>query len=421
MGILAVTMTRGLHAVPRFLGTLCPMALVLVGTLLTGLVLVAAVAWPSIASIAARRPPASGYRGVSELLKYATVLLTALSLPPLATAGLTAAGVATHQAQWQLYGDRVVLRMSPSLDEAAFQEAKSGIAALVAGEESSGEAAFVYVLPPEVMAGLAVPGFDAVVLTNDAYLDQILVANGLLLAPADPASAREVESFLAPERELWERTPGAVESATRQLTVPEGRALPALTGTGLAQLELIDRPLILSVPTLSGAYDDDFIGSVVSSGNVMFSDPASVLNQVSARGLDDLVLSVDRAADSGLLQGQSAGQQAANRVLAIALIMASLAVSSAVAASIHALTHARRHFALRTGGRSWSHILRARLMKETAVATLLAAGAGATLHALGQEYAWTAVAAVLLYLAVSVPVHLAAVRRAFDLAVDRSL
>ncbi|GAA1346744.1 hypothetical protein [Falsarthrobacter nasiphocae] len=412
---LLVGLLRGQGALASFAApaavTLCGVAVATAASLL----LVGALTRPSLAIIASRRPPVSGHAAVGGLVKAASVLLVALTLPSTATSIATAAGMSAQNAQWRVMGESVSLRVAFESEE-LFQEIMGDVAAFTGEQDKAGKALLSTSVPPTVTDEGGLGQHDGVFIVNRAYLNRVSRETGARFIPASPdtlgpQSSKDLANSLA----LWVRGTSRGASGISYLTVDPAvpRPVAAVSGTGNATLVTAQRPLLLTVDSIPDVFNPSFIGSIISQSGLVFMDAQSALTGIEKHGLQPYVLSVDRVADQGLERSQSEAYKAANRAFALALILLALIAGTVLSARVHCLLDRDRLFPRRIGGAAWTAVLRQRFVTEALVGILCAGLAFAVHAALDTPFAWAALLAVLVFAAVTVPAHLAAAQSVF--------
>jgi lipid-A-disaccharide synthase-like uncharacterized protein len=169
-------------------------------------------------------------------------------------------------------------------------------------------------------------------------------------------------------------------------------------------LDINRRPLILVVNDLA-QFDDAFLASAVSRGNVIFTDPVRMGELLKERDMGTEVLSVDRIADLGLYDAQSKQRNAQLGAGAIALAVLALIMCVSVTAWIFALLRRRRWFVQHTAGKSWGSILLPRLLWEATASLLFGAVMALSFAALDPSSIGISGFAPLVYLAVTWLLH----------------
>ncbi len=410
LGALLVGILRG----PGSLASFASPAVAAVGAVVlataASLLLVGVMTRPSLALIAARRPPLNGHSAAGELVKAAAVLLVALSLPTAAASVAAAAGVSAQNAQWKIMGQSVGLRVAFG-SEGAFQSTMEDVVQFTREQDTAGKALLATAVPPNVTQRGGLGEHDGIFIVNRAYLDRVSRETGTRFRPASPEtlgaqSADDLRESLA----LWargtSRGAGGITHLTLDPTTPE--PLSAVSSTGDGTLITAKRPLLVVVDSITDVFNGSFIGSIISQNGIVFTDAPSALAGIEKHGLQPYVLSVDRVADQGLERSQSEASKAASRAFALALILLALLAGTVLSARVHCLLDRDRIFPRRISGAPWSSVLRRRFVKEGLLAALCAGVAFAVHALLGTPYSWTALLSVVAFAAVTLPAHAAA-------------
>lgn len=417
LGVIAVALLRADHAVSRFLWTSVPFLLAFLLLLVVTFAAMTLIAAPTAEVIAQRRSGILAYRSLSEALKLVAIALTAVSLPIFTSAAMTSLGSSTNASYWKVFGDDVSLRILTASED-SYQATEPRLAQLVGRAESSHEALLNYRLSPESSPA---SDFDGVVLTNTAYLDQVRESLGAdLESVAGDSAADAAVAGLSENLSMWCARACSASDFELFTTAPDA-VFPALDGAGDAELALLHHPLVLNTDRIAGVYRPDFIGPLLTSGNIVFSSGSSVSRSVDELGLGNVVLSIDRVADTGLQQGQSDYERAGAQIVGIALLLMALVLSSAIAAQVYIATIARRVFVCRCAGMSWPRVLERRLVYEAAAVCVCAALAFIYGTVQGVQYSWTVFVAPVLYLLISYPAHVVAGQTMFDRSVLRKV
>jgi hypothetical protein len=391
---------------------------------------VAALTWPTVAGIASRKPPERSFHLLSEALKALTLILV-VSLLPVAGASIsTAVALANRADQWALLSDQAVLRIAGGSEDQFAEEAQR-MTQFVTDAEQDDASAFAYAFPSESDPTLRADGIDGFVLTSPSFLAEVFPAVGDAPTAENPLGAAgtvvpftslpaSMTDALRGSFELWTRSGDANELVrnARFFRYDDAAPFPGITGKN-AEMDDSTSPLVAVIDRPTEVFDADFIGSVITSGNIMF-DAAWVQEHLPSSAVSDLVLSVDRASDEGVAAAASSRQTAAMQTFSLALVLLALLMSVAVSAWIYALTRARRIFVERTAGWTWIRVLRARLVGECALALTAAAAMFVTLTVVGASQLWWMLLAIPFFVILTTLLHRQAVRAMFRARVARS-
>ncbi|MBN9131541.1 hypothetical protein ACKLTP_07015 [Paenarthrobacter ureafaciens] len=365
---------------------------------------------PTVRDIAARRPSERGSWVISEVLKVAAVVIVA-AIVPTAAGVVTNASAATAQgALWESMGDSVTVRVANRLGDAE----NAAFAGLIRDLVRRDAAMFSMSLSSDTVnlvdeaAGkdLEDLGFDSVVLTGEPFLDTVNRAGGATWELVSAVhSVQElpdsIRGQLLPNLELWSTSRNAPDVRFYSNT---GEAPIAVSGGMAGTLDTNQRPLIISVNDLT-QFDDAFLASAMSRGNIVFTDPEQLKALVEQRGISSEILSIDRIADLGLYDAQSKQRNAQLAAAAIALAVLALVMCLAVTAWIFALLRRRRWFVQHTAGISWRSILQSRMMWEAGSALLFGAVMAMSFAAISPSIVWISATAPFAYMGLTWLIH----------------
>ncbi|ALV47818.1 hypothetical protein MB46_19250 (plasmid) [Arthrobacter alpinus] len=365
---------------------------------------------PAVRDIAARRPSERGSWAISELLKVAAVVIVAAIIPTASGVVANASAATSQGATWESMGDSVTIRIANLLGD----DGNAAFAGLTRDMVKRDEVMFsmslssnsVNIVSEAAGNDLKKLGFDSIVITDERFLNTVNGAGGATWGPTTNAESLQdlpdsIKSQLLPNLELW----------TTSHKLPEvhlysnlGKAPLVVSGGMVGTLDANQRPLIISVDDVS-QFDDHFLASAVSRGNVVFTDPEQVKTLVEQRNMGSEILSIDRIADLGLYDAQTKQRNAQLGAAAIALAVLALVMCVSVTAWIFALLRRRRWFVQRTAGKAWSSILLPRLLWEASAALLFGAVMAASFVAVAPSNIWISWFAPVAYLAIAWLIH----------------
>lgn len=407
VGVLAV---RGDAAhIPRYAAVLAVGLGGAVVALSAGAILVGVLTWPSVQTIAVRVPPERHFRLLSEAIKVVCVILLGATAPVAAGSIASASEASAHGAQWALLGHELTVRIST--DHREFEGRVDDMAALAAAADDDRALMFSYAIDLTGGQEPAGTGYDAVVLANPRYLDA--VGAGALRRASVADLPPPLADYLRASFPLWARDSASGIDERLALYTTEGGAVAGLLPIR-GEMRDFAHPLVVVVDRPSEVFDDDFLASTLSTGNLLF-DSGWLSAHVAKAPVADLVLSLDRAADAGLAEAQSEAQTALTQGFSLALEVLALVMAVAVGAWIHAIGNARRLFVSRTAGVAWPTVLRRRLVVEGTLAVVL----GAIIAAIGGVW-WLAVFVAPAYFALSCALHVNAARAIFGKVLSRT-
>lgn len=417
---VAIVVTGGFGRIGFYVATIAWFGSALAAlAVLVGL-LTAVFTLPNLASIAARRPPERGSWMLSELLKATAVVLVAAIIPVATTLFAAASTAAALGATWSALGDTVTVRVGSAALEETENAAFGGLARSAVQQETavfsmSLNSNSLRLVDEAGAAELGALGFDGVVIANRRYLEILSSRSGAARTVSAEALddlsdlPSSVARLLVPTLELWTQSGTAPEvDLLHPATRMEFPVFGGMSGTFDTSL----RPLILAVDDVGG-FNDAFLASAISRGNLAFTAPDRVAEDVQSRGMTDLVLSIDRVADLGLYDSQSKQRNAQLGAMAVVLAMLALVLSVAVTACIFALLRRRRSFVQRTAGRGWAAILLPRMLWECVVAMAFSFALATAFAAVSPSALGFAIIAPAAYLTASWLIHRSAAATTF--------
>lgn len=386
---------------------------------LIGMAVMCAAAWPTPKMLARRDPAVTKYRGASATLKAVTFVLVLSAVGPTIGAYQQASETAARQSTWRALSDQVALVLPGATGEAGFQDIKARIGDVVAQGEERGQLALTYSWANNPAAGLDFGADPSLSLVNQRWLD--LVAGGsqrsLGLTPVSVEDLpKGMRTYLLASLPLWLRNPDA--NALRQFTFYRRSgvaALPMVAGGG-GDLTFLSSGMIMFAPRVHDTFNDDFLGSLVSSRNLVFTGLGPTQDLIRQHQLTGQ-LYVKYVAEEGVLLAQLTAYFAWLRALSAASLAVALLISAAIAAFITATVRGRRNFPLRLSGRSWREILGGPISREWAIGTVLTVA----VIAVQQFHLASAIAAAALMCLVSSTVlHYRAAQWSFSRVTARS-
>ncbi|WP_347110948.1 hypothetical protein AAHB33_09355 [Paenarthrobacter sp. S56] len=407
---VVVVLAAGFGRVGYYISTLALFTGVLALFTVVVALLLGALTLPAVRDIAARRPSERGSWLISELLKVAAVMIVAAILPTVSAIVANASAASSQGATWGSMGDGVTLRIANRPSEAE----EAAFAGLTRDMVGNGAAMFsmslssntVDLVDEAARADLKTMGYDSVVLTDLRYLDTVNGASGASWGPITAVQSLEdlpesVKGKLAPTLRLWTMNRQGPDVQIYENTSDMDIVV---SGSMAGTLDVGKHPLILAVKDVA-QFDNFFLASAVSRGNVVFTDPERVSELVKERHMAGAILSIDRIADLGLYDAQSKQRNAQLGASAVALAVLALVMCVAVTAWIFALLRRRRWFVQRSAGNSWSSILLPRLLWESIAATLFGVVMALSFAMQDPSSMWISASAPLAYFAVAWSMH----------------
>lgn len=431
LSCLVIWFRNGSQHVLPFLGSFAPLVMGYMFLAVLFALGISALTWPSVQSLADREPPVKTFRTTSEVIKASALVLAILCLPPMVAAMATSLTSAAEDARWASLKEQVSIRFAPNMSEERFQAVFPHVEALTSEADKSNDLSFSYLFDDRSIPSDSLGDHDGLVFTNSKFLaltgvqtaQEGGIPNGPHLQPLDAKTLTPTMSeFLEQSLPIWVRDTSEVNKV-EELSLHSysgedkfAALVPAVGG----KMTFLSNPLIVVIDEPSSFFNDSFLASTISTANIIFDDGNQLSSLVAANSLDGVVMSIDRVSDVGLYRSQSANQEASVRLISVALILASLVMSAALAARIYAASRSRRHFPLRTSGKSWPHIIGRRLAWEASLALGLAVvGLIAFYQPNDRDFLWILIIPPV-YLAITSLMHLLAVRQVFNRLVMRS-
>lgn len=414
--VVAIGIWKGWEYTPLYASRMAALGVL---TLLLVLVAAAVISWvstPSAESIAQRKPASLGVRRAAGGVKAVTFVLVLLAIGP-AWLGITrASATADELSQWKNLADQVRVAFK-GVSEDDFKRLMPPFGAMVQEAEAAKSVALCNLFvddPAAVTRGErwadSLGRWSGFALTNQRWLDLMTQSSGGTLSEIPQADLpKQFLDVFASQLDLWKRSPEPTQtvlSGFRFLT-PHDKAIP-LAATG-GELKFRRDVLIVVAPDTWKTFNDSFLVSTASSGNLIFTglEPTQVLIESHQIGT---AVKVRHAAADGILRAQFAAYDAWLGVISMIGLAVALVVSSAISAYISALLEARNDFARRLAGYAWPHVLKGRLGPETAVGALIAV---AMLFVQPSDHAVPVGLTAVLLLTLAPAAHVLAARQAF--------
>lgn len=413
--VVVIGVWKGWPYAPLFAGRMGALGALVLVLVLVAAGVISAMSAPSPSSIARRKPASLGIRRAAGGIKLIAFGFVLLAIGP-AWAGITnASTTAAELGQWNRLSDQVRTDFQ-GVSETDFERLMPPFGDLVHQAESGGSAALSYLVTdqPDVEGGTrwsaSLGRWSGFAMVNQRWLDLMRPDDGQ--APLTEVPRAQVPpSFLTTlgrEVDVWKRDKGepaaTVLSGLRYFT-PD-RKLPLAAPGG--ELEFRDDALVIVVPDVWQTFNNSFLISTASSGNLVFSGLGPTQQLVTAQHIGKEV-KVRYAAAEGILRAQFAAYDAWLGVVSLVGLAVALAVAAGISAYISALLEARNDFARRLAGYAWPRVLSRRLVPEITIGVVLAA-----LVLLVQSSEAPAVLVAAAVLIASAPTaHVLAARRAF--------
>jgi hypothetical protein len=385
-----------------------------------------AVSVPSPGLIARRAPATLGVRRAAGAIKGVTFVLVLLVIGPAWVALSQASTQAEQLSRWERLADYASVEIGLA-SEADLRRLEPMFGEFVGEAEDDDSLLFsaMYVREEGGLATMGTrfaellgPRWTGVALVNQQWLDVMAADEQARLV--DVPSRELPRAFLSEMTrtfdELWGRSETSAEetaSSLRYLT-PASGTVP-LIGSA-RELDYRDDVLIAVVPSVSEGFSD---GNLVnfSTGGLLFAGFDETQRRLESHGLAR-DLTVQRAAETGLLLAQFAAYEAWLSTAAIVGLGIALVIAAAMSAYIAALLQARNDFVRRLAGHPWLPVVSGRVVPELAIGGVVAV---LVLMVQPSRQVVPVVVTVLLMLIASPVVHVLAARRGFADVVARRL
>lgn len=390
----------GVAHLPQLMGVTALIFAVFTVLMLVALLLINLMTWPSINAVGRREPAYRRFTVPSAIAKYAVVVLVACTIPGLVSSAQVSLGRSDSAADWSLLSDQYTLRVnvpeSTIRDEQALASYDQATVRALGSLESRNGVLLSYAL--ENVKGLEGSEYDGALMVNRAYVDLLQQRLGLSFKNVEDSnfpgsqSLRAEYSFHQKDREDRGFTLLTVEDKTNS----SGVKVPALSSQD-SRLLNYKKPVLVVTESATQNLQPSFISAALTTGNVMVSQPASVRAAYNAEEIGQTLLSVDRAGEEHLYIAQLERNQYVAHLVGLAILCAALIIGTAINTYITLAARARNDFVLRTAGLPLRTIFSGYLLKETCIVCLCSAAGLVLLLVQGAEYAFSAMAAPLLY------------------------
>lgn len=375
----------GLEYVSAFFQVYLPLAIGLIIFLLMMAALISMVGWPSVIQLASRISPLKSFRKISEATKVLILVCAMLFLPVAINTIGAGADATASSSRWTALKDQLSINnfgVAPGADQAGVID--SAFRDVVADADLGGHVALGFEQPtlsrPDAVDASSGP-FDGIYYANPAYLKLFGISldatsTGSHLEPiaADeiPPSVREAYGSSLQLQLAEPETFDPDSWAPFEVHGYHGEeGFPAVTFEGSARIKTLTNPLVLLVDAPGKAMSAGFLAAATSRTGILFDDRDILTGLLAAHGLADKSTSLDRAADTGLVQLQLLTRTLYFQVAAAVVFLLALAFSCWLSASTWAASRARTLIPLRVSGLSWARILRLRIVWELSVAVVL--------------------------------------------------
>ncbi len=383
VALIYVGVAHGWVFVPHYARELLTFKAIVILATMVCAVAMSVASWPNVRMLVAREPAVKSLRKVSVALKGATFALVLIAVAPALAAYTDSKAAAAQQAQWNSLADQVAVSFPAGTGESGFQELMPIVGNLVSDAEQRDAVALSYTWTDEILMTSELEPFEGLSLVNQRWLDLMLTevhsggnkadqsVNGLIPLTPDQVP-HNIEQFLDAQLPLLMRDDVTGVEALSQLSFyrnPESLRIPLSLG-GSGELVFPDDAIIVVAPSVHKIFDDNFLTSVASTRNLIFTGLGQTQALIAQHGLRDRV-EVKYVAEEGVLRAQLTAYFAWLQGVSLVALIVALATSALIGAFITAVLNARRDFPLRLAGKRWAEVLADRVAREW--------GAGATI------------------------------------------
>lgn len=344
--------------------------------------ILSASAWPSATMLAIRQPAVKSLRSVAIVIQAITFILVVASASPAWSAYQHSSAKAAEMAQWKKLADQVSIVFATDLAE--MDRMESLIGKMVKDAESTEAVALSYTYTKDMWPSVNFGEYSAVSFINQRWLDLVTMGEKQpVVTPVFPHNnlgglVDEIQEEIA----IFSREEYSIDpfEQLQFLQLVEGSRLPVAQGGGGESLHFGDGILLAVVPTLYDTFNDFTLTSMISSGNLVFTDVTATQQLLERHSLDVPALrghgikgelKVVYIAEEGILQAQFAAYLVWLQNLSLITLVVAFSLATAISALITATLQAKRDFPLRLAGRSWLQILQGRVAKELLVGGIL--------------------------------------------------
>ena len=378
VGAVVVATVHGPVFVGHFVSTLVVLVvLTLAATMLVAGVM-SLVSAPDAATLAARRPAIGTLGGVSVATKAALFVVVLAAVAPTVHAVADSRLAADQLVTWRALSDHVALSFTGADDEVGFAATMPAVGAVVAQAERRDAVALSYTWTADLLTDADLDTSGPVALVNPRWIDLMLPD-----AATTPGELTDgFAAYLAESLPLWTRDESvtALPDEVAIVHVEDPAGVP-LASAGGRDLLFPPSATLIVVPSPYRLFDDDFLASISSTRNLVFSGLGPTEDLLDAQGLSGVV-GLRLIAEEGVLRAQAAEATAWLKALSVVALIVALALCAVISAFISSVLSVRRDFPLRLAGRGWWEILAPRLLRDTglglALIGLVAVAAGRT-------------------------------------------
>ncbi|GAB78455.1 hypothetical protein SAMN05421595_2722 [Austwickia chelonae] len=331
---------------------------------------------PSIMMLARRRPPVADLRKPALALEVILLTLAFVTLPSTLSMMSDSRSASEQLAQWKRLSDQVNILLPAGTGDAGFEQIKSKIGLAIHESESRGGAALSYAWTAKSEEDGAFKLEENFAVVTSSWLTMMTGRtdwfNANSFVKLEQAEVpQDISGMFGPHLELWQR------NAERQLAMSDfffyrysdPKTLP-LAKNGSGELLFIEDAVIAVAPSLYDTFNDDFLGSASSSGNIVLTGLDGVRQNIQNQGISGKV-DIKYVAEAGVLRAQYAEYFAWLHGLSFLITLLALIVAAAISAAVLALLRARRDFPLRISGATWLQIVGGRIPLEVTTIFIL--------------------------------------------------
>ncbi|MFD6029655.1 hypothetical protein ACFWE5_02985 [Cellulosimicrobium funkei] len=366
----------------------------LAGAVLAGLLLVTVTAHAVSTAAAQRIPLAAAIKGESVGawvvpaafgVRFCALVILVASIFSAVHAGQLIAGQQAARSAWQSAGGATSVGVGGD-DQARAGEFAQRLGEVVVRALDDREAVLAARQPVSAFGTVTVaPEDQPVLLVSPSYLEEqdVRDAAGSRLAPAPgscltihlPATLRaDQQDDVVAAVGSWADYFGATCAVERGAPLAEGSTLFDYgNAADPSASPLVDEPVVLVVDPASEVVSADGYGAYTSTGDVVFLDPAYVLEESRAAGIRDYVLSVTPIADAAAEEYQKLVRSFRLGLANIAAAAGVVLLTAVVVSSAYTRRYAQSVFVRYIAGWSFAARYRAAFLAEAASAVLLVA------------------------------------------------
>lgn len=427
VALLGVALVLGLGRVAIVAGWSLALLTVVILLMACVFAVLSLVTRPRVALAAARETPWRSVSRIGVVLRVASIAVALVSIPFALFYTQTARQAHSEAETWQ-DASRVVRIMLVSSEATLSGDEMylSRIDGLLAEAESEGIAAMSVSLDQMAeMAEVDSSEFDHVIVTNREFLD--LWDQDIELEPVDQSSVTEgLAAEVNDNLQVWERADGSVEEYSSWYTLSDSSDSLPVIGSQVDHGNAVqaEHPLIVMVKDLDQAFAvDGVLDALVSNGQIVFTDASALRTLIDDTNTAEYIGSIDNVADQILDTAQKYDEEARIGSISIVLAVAALLINLTQGALLWSQQNKQAIFILHSNGAPFLRIQRGRVTSDIGIVIAAATFAGWLSFAMYDlvpfQAAVTAGLIVLLYIPLSIGVHVAAQKSAWTAVIHR--